>query len=75
MKQFAVLIFLFLSMNCYSQPTPETAEECAKEMIGRQVGNVSPVGGCAMTLATQLRALSRTPRDGSRTEANLINQK
>lgn len=74
MKQFAVLIFLFLSMNCYSQPTPETAEECAKEMIGRQVGNVSPVGGCAMTLATQLRALSRIPRDGSRTEANLINQ-
>jgi len=74
MKRFSFFLFLFLSINCYSQPTPETAADCAREMIGRQVGSVSPVGGCALTLATQLRALSRIPRDGSRTEANLVNQ-
>jgi len=73
MKRFILFIILINSINGFSLPTPETAADCAKEMIGRQVGNASPVSGCALTLATQLRALSRIPRDGSRTEANMIN--
>jgi hypothetical protein len=74
MKRSALFLLSLLSLNAYSRPTPETAAECAREMIGRQVGNASPVGGCAMTLAMQLRSLSTIPRDGSRTEARLINE-
>lgn len=74
MSGYALFLSLLVSFNSYAQPTPETAAECAKEMIGRQVGNASPVGGCALNLATKLRILSRMAHDGSRTEANLVNE-